>query len=224
MIREQATNNQVTQVIAKVAEQFGVNPLEGVLSHKVKKHLIDGNDVIINKETAEQRVEEFEFAPGDVIGLDVYISTGEGKPRESEFRTTVYKRELDAQYNLKIKSSRAFFADVNKRFPTLPFAIRAFEDAVGAKVGVKECVEHDLITGYPVLTEKAGEFVAQFKCTIAVLPRSTVVLAGDIPLAARYESDKKIEDAELSKLIASDLWKKEDKKKAAAKKDEEKKA
>lgn len=221
VIREGATNTAVTEAIAKAAEAYQVAPLEGVLSHKVKKHLIDGNDVIINRETAEQKVEEIEFAPGDVIGLDIYISTGEGKPKESEFRTTVYKRELDAQYNLKIKSSRAFFAEVNKRFPTLPFAIRAFEDPVGAKVGVKECVEHNLITGYPVLTEKAGEIVAQFKCTIAVLPRSTVVLAGDLPLAARYESDKKVADPELAALIASDLWKKEDKKKG--KKDEEKK-
>jgi len=221
VIREGATNTAVTEAIAKVSEAYQVAPLEGVLSHKVKKHLIDGNDVIINRETSEQKVEEIEFAPGDVIGLDIYISTGEGKPKESEFRTTVYKRELDAQYNLKIKSSRAFFAEVNKRFPTLPFAIRAFEDPVGAKVGVKECVEHNLITGYPVLTEKAGEIVAQFKCTIAVLPRSTVVLAGDLPLAARFESDKKVADPELAALIASDLWKKEDKKKG--KKDEEKK-
>ena len=220
IIKEQATNTSITATIAKVCEQFGVTALEGVLSHKVKKHLIDGNDVIINKETAEQRVEEWEFVPGDVIGLDIYVSTGEGKPKESEFRTTVYKRELDAQYNLKIKSSRAFFTEVNKRFPTLPFSIRAFEDAVGAKVGVKECVDHDLLTGYPVLTEKAGEIVAQFKATIAVLPKSTVVLSGDLPLAARFESEKKL-DAELSTLVASALWKKEDKKKG--KKDEEKK-
>ncbi len=203
-----------------MCEQFGVNPLEGVISHKVKKHLIDGNDGIINKETAEQKVEEFEFAPGDVIGLDIYVSSGEGKPKESEFRTTVYKRELDVMYNLKIKSSRSFFTEVNKRFPTLPFSIRAMEDAVGAKIGVKECIEHDLLTGYPVLIEKAGEFVAQFKSTIAVLPRSTIVLSGDLPLATgRFETDKKIADAELSALIAGDLWKKEDKKKGAAKKE-----
>lgn len=61
----------------------------------MKKHLIDGNDVIINKETPEQRVEEYEFMPGDVFGLDVFVSTGEGKSKEGEFRTTVYKRELD---------------------------------------------------------------------------------------------------------------------------------
>jgi hypothetical protein len=30
-----------------------------------------------------------------VIGLDIYVSTGEGKPKETDFRTTVYKRELE---------------------------------------------------------------------------------------------------------------------------------
>ena len=47
--------------------------------------------------------------PGDVFGLDIYVSSGEGKPKEGEFRTTVFKRELDTQYNLKLKSSRQFF-------------------------------------------------------------------------------------------------------------------
>lgn len=223
LIKEMGTNTKVTEAIAKVAADFDTNPVEGVLSHKVKKHLIDGNDVIINKETPEQRVEEFEFAPGDVIGLDIYVSTGEGKPKEGDYRTTVFKRELDTQYNLKIKSARAFFTEVNKKYPTLPFSIRSFEDSTAAKVGVKECIAHDLLTAYPVLVEKTGEYVAQFKCTIAILPRSTVILAGDIPIAQeRYETDKKVGDPELIQLLASDLWKKEDKKKAA-KKEEEKK-
>lgn len=53
-IKKAATNNEVTAVIAKVCAEFGVEPVEGVLSHKVKQHLIDGNDVIINKETSTQ--------------------------------------------------------------------------------------------------------------------------------------------------------------------------
>lgn len=44
-------NNQVTEVVQKVCDSYEVNPLEGVLSHELKKHLIDGNKVIINKET-----------------------------------------------------------------------------------------------------------------------------------------------------------------------------
>ena len=57
--------------------------------------MIDGNEVIINKETPEQRVEDWEFAPGDVISLDVFTTTGEGMGKESDRRTMVYKREMD---------------------------------------------------------------------------------------------------------------------------------
>jgi hypothetical protein len=89
---------------------------------------------------------------------------------------------------------------------------------------VKECLDHDLLTPYPVYVEKPGEFIAQFKCTIAVLPRSTVVLAGDIPFAKeRYETDKKVSDADMVTLINSELWKKEDKKKVAKKEEKEEK-
>ena len=39
----------------------------------------------------------------------------------------------------------------------------------GAKVGVRECMEHGLIMDYPILQEKAGETVAQFKATVVHL-------------------------------------------------------
>jgi len=42
-----------------VAEQFQCNAVEGVLSHKVKRHIIDGNDVIINRAKPDQQVAEF---------------------------------------------------------------------------------------------------------------------------------------------------------------------
>ena len=103
----------------------------------------------------------------------------------------MFKRELSTVYNLKSKSARAFFVEVNKRFPTLPFSIRSCEDKLAAKVGVKECFEHELIMPYPVLSEKRGEFVAQFKATVAVLPRSTAVLSGGAPIdVSKFNSDK----------------------------------
>lgn len=167
-IKVGALNQECTAKIQAVCDEYEVVPVQGVLSHKTKKHLIDGNESIINKETPEQRVEDWSFAPGEVIHLDVYVCTGEGMGREADIRTTVYKREMDMQYNLKSKSARTFFAVVNQKYPTLPFSIRGFEDLTGAKVGVKECLTHELLMDYPVLTEKPGEFVAQFKATVAV--------------------------------------------------------
>jgi methionine aminopeptidase len=160
--------------------------------------LIDGNECIINHETPEQRVDDWEFAPGDVIALDVYASTGDGMGREADIRTTVYKREMDMQYNLKSKSAREFFSVVNTKFPTLPFSIRGFENLTGAKVGVKECLTHELICAYPVLTEKPGEFVAQFKATVVVQPKSTAILSGGKALnKAGLDSDKKLKNEDL---------------------------
>lgn len=119
----------------------------------------------------------------------------------------MFKRELSQVYNLKSKSARAFFVEVNKRFPTLPFSIRACEDKIAAKVGVKECTEHDLLMPYPVLTEKNGEFVAQFKCTIALLPKKTEIIAGGKTLETKqFNSDKSVSDEGLKKLLAQDLW------------------
>ena len=76
LIRPGNFNNQITDVIKKCCESYEVNALEGVLSHDIKKHLIDGNKVIINKETFEQKVEDQEFQVHDVIVLDVFVSSG----------------------------------------------------------------------------------------------------------------------------------------------------
>ena len=213
MIKVGGTNHEVTKTIQAVCDEFELQPLQGVLSHRIKKHLTDGNETIINKETPEQRVDDWEFAPGDIIGLDVYVSTGEGMAKEIDARTTVFRREIDTQYSLKSKHARHFFHIVNEKYPTLPFSIRGFEDLTGAKVGVKECLGHDLINAYPVLAEKKGEFVAQFRCTIAVQPKSTAILCGARALADGLKTDKAVKSEELKTLIASDLWKKEEKKK-----------
>ena len=117
-------------MIAKCAEAFKVNPVEGVLSHNVQKFFLDGNACIINKETFDQKVEEYEFKVNDVFVLDIYMSTGEGKPKESELRTTVFKRDINRNYTLKSKASRVFFNEVLTRFPALGFSTRGFEDEI----------------------------------------------------------------------------------------------
>ena len=75
-------------------------------------------------------MEEYEFKVNDVFLLDVFVSTGEGKPKESEFRTTVFKRDINRNYNLKSKASRSFFNEVLNRFPALGFSMSSFEDEI----------------------------------------------------------------------------------------------
>jgi len=60
------------------------------------------------------QVKEEKMSVNDVLGFDVVISTGEGKPRQLDARTTVFKRDLEEKYSLKMKASRAFFSEVAK--------------------------------------------------------------------------------------------------------------
>ena len=46
-LRPGSTNNEVAAAIAKVAEDFGVNVVEGVLTHAMKRFVIDGNKVVL---------------------------------------------------------------------------------------------------------------------------------------------------------------------------------
>ena len=115
---------------------------------------------------------------------------------------------------MKSKHSRSFFSQVNKKYPTLPFSLRGFEDTTGAKVGVKECMEHELLMEYPVLTDKPNNYVAQFKATVVVQPRATVLICGHRDLINKdgIDTDKKIKDEALAALIAGPMWKNEKKK------------
>jgi curved DNA binding protein len=170
-------NTDITDAINKVAEGYKVHAVEGVLSHQIKRFVIDGNKVIINKETLDQKVEEIAFEPHEVYGVDIVMSTGEGKPKETESRTTIYKRALDQNYLLKLKAARFVYTEIASRFPTYPFTIRAFEDK-RVRLGMNEIIKHDLVHSYPVLYEKPGEFVAQVKFTAIVKPSSTDRITG----------------------------------------------
>ena len=75
-----------------------------------------------------------------------------------EKATQVYKRAPDVSYNLKMKASRAIFSEINSKFPTMPFTLRALQ-ADHARFGIVECLGHDLLHPYPVLHEKATELV-----------------------------------------------------------------
>merc|ERR1719261_2279988 len=109
-------------------------------------------------ETPEMQVDEFEFELNEVYCIDVVMSTGEGKGKETELRTTVFKRQVANSYLLKTQKARQFISEVNRRFPVLPFTLRAIEEEQVARVGVSEARRHELLEDYPVLKEKDKEF------------------------------------------------------------------
>merc|ERR1712227_893785 len=204
-IKPGVKNTVLTEIFAKAAEAYGVNVVEGVLSHQTKRFVIDGNKVVISKTVpGEQAVEEEEFEVNDVMAIDVMMSTGGGKPVEKdEKKQTVFKRAADQNYNLKMKVSREIFSKITGEHPTLPFSLRQYEDS-RARLGMKECLEHDLFHTYPVLEEKDGDLVAQMKFTVMITEEGTQRITGGLlPNCPEHECKdeelKKIYDAAVAK-------------------------
>ncbi|ONK77060.1 uncharacterized protein A4U43_C02F2680 [Asparagus officinalis] len=173
LVRPGKKNKDVTEAIQKVAAAYDCKIVEGVLSHQLKQFVIDGNKVVLSVSNPETRVDDAEFEENEVYAIDIVTSTGEGKPKLlDERQTTIYKRAVDKNYHLKMKASRFIFSEINQKFPIMPFTARAFEEK-RARLGLVECVNHDLLQPYPVLHEKPGDLVAHIKFTVLLMPNGS---------------------------------------------------
>ncbi|UJR13318.1 hypothetical protein I4U23_000336 [Adineta vaga] len=214
LIKPTENNTAVTEIIDRIASAYHCKPVEGMISYQMTRGIIDGEKKIYQNPSDMQRreIEKQEFALHEVYAVDVLVSSGEGKPRETDIRTTVYKKK-EFVYQLRMKSSRAFLSEVEKRFSLMPFTLRHFEDEKRARMGVIECAKHDLVEPYPVYQEKEGEFVAEFKFTLLLMPSGQMKITGlpiDLDL---YESEYKIDDSDIKQLLTSSTQKKKKNKK-----------
>jgi curved DNA binding protein len=196
LIKAGSANAEVTAALVKVADAYGVKAMQGTLMHQMKRFVVDGNKVVLLREEPDQKVESHTFEENEVYAVDVAMSSGEGKPKESEQRTTVFKRAVDKSYRLKMKASRWVFNAVNEKFPTLPFTVRALGDDRQGRMGVVECLKHDLLHPYPVLKEEAGTAVAHFKFTVLLLRNGTKQITLHNPAIDwdNVKSEKKLDD------------------------------
>jgi methionine aminopeptidase len=171
--------------------------------HQMKRYVLDGVKEVALKapdpeEPEEEKVPECTFEQAEVYAVDVAMSTGDGRARPGELRTTVFKRNVEKQYLLKVKASRQVLAEVDKKYPTLPFTMRHLTDVRTARLGINECIAHGLLTPYPSLHEYSGK-VAHFKCTVLLLPSGTTRVTG-LKLPEYFTTDKQA-DEETQKIL-----------------------
>jgi len=185
----------VTAIIEGVAKDFGVVCVEGALSHQMKRYIIDGAHVIANADKPDQRVFDDEIETATVWCLDIAFSSGIGELREEEARCAMYKRSLDSNYQLKLKTSKEVFRDIENNFQTFPFAVRHL-DAKKGPFGVRDCMNHNLVVPYPVLWEKSGIQLAQVKATILVTGNKIDKVTNNVTLP-EYKSEKTLENADV---------------------------
>jgi topoisomerase IA-like protein len=69
------------------------------------------------------------------------------------------------------------------------------------KMGLVECVKNELLHPYPVLSEKKGDVVAQFKYTIAIRKDGPLIICGNTIDLSKYSSEFKVTDENILKLL-----------------------
>ncbi|KAI8324070.1 proliferation-associated protein 2G4 [Martensiomyces pterosporus] len=217
LIKPGNKNTAVTEQVQKVVESFGCKPIENMLCHEQQQSDLDGEKQIILNPTPEQRGQfpACEFGTHEVYLIDVFVTTGDGRTKKSELRTTIYKK-TGTTYQLKMKAARATYSEIASKFGKFPFSIRACDDERKTRMGLVECTKMGVVQAFDVQEERASEVVAQVTFTALVTPNGVERITQGAAFDEQViKTDKKIEDAEILKLLATSP--KISKKKAAKK-------
>ena len=173
-------NHKATENMCKVLADYKVSPLEGVLSHELGKYALNGEFCIGGSDSVEHQVKLHEMRVNEIYALDVLVSENpkEGKTKQSEMRTTCFKRNIDETYDLKTKMARAFLNDIKTNCHDFGFSISFLKNQLEARVGSSECLKTGHLEPFPVIQEKSKARVAHFKWTVAISNKRLILLAG----------------------------------------------
>ncbi|KAI9333684.1 peptidase M24, structural domain-containing protein [Obelidium mucronatum] len=198
-------SSQIFQTVNQIASSFGVRPVEGTASHLMKRFLLEAEQAIPN--STDPSTTDFTFGENEVISINIVFSTGAGQAYESTTHpTTVYQRDVSAAQGFKLKASRNTFNTVTKNFGVFPFSSRGLFDLDPAhKLGLPEVVKSGVLCGRPVIVEQDGEFVAQFKATVMVLPGNTGSMRLSAPLNCPYVHSVGAVQDNISTLLKQDV-------------------
>lgn len=217
-----ARNWDVTSIVDRVVKGFGCTAVESMLTHNQERNVMYGPKEVILNPTKENKgqMDTHRFEVGEVYGLDVLVSTSaDGKVKPSNYKTSLYKLTGNL-YALKLKSSHQILGELKaKSNGPFPYNVRNLEDARKARMGLIECVNHQVVLAYDIMTEREGEYVAQVFTTFAVTANGIVKFTHPSFDAGHYDSAKAVDDdikALISEPLKTSAKKKKSKKKDAA--------
>lgn len=216
------TNHEVAREVEACIKQFdGVRAVEGTQTNLMDKDVIDGKKKIVLAAEASSRPEACKLEENEVYGVDIQVTTSEsGKSKSDTDKTTIYKK-TGSTYLLKMATSRQVFSEVQKVAGAFPFSLRVLEDEKKARMGIRECVNHSLVSPFEVQYDgKENAVTAQIFFTCAISAKGANRLT---PAPAWYneeivKSTQSIKDEELKAKLAAPV--RQQKKKGAAKKAE----
>ena len=94
LIKPGVKNSVVTEAIEGVAAQFGVRSMASVQCCEMQRFKLEGPKTIpLKKAATEGPYKVHTFEAHETYAIEIAFTTGEGKAKETETRTTVFKRQ-----------------------------------------------------------------------------------------------------------------------------------
>ncbi|KAI9930455.1 hypothetical protein ASPWEDRAFT_171083 [Aspergillus wentii DTO 134E9] len=201
------TQTQIIQLVEKVAKAYGVNVVEDTTSWLFNRNEIEGEKKIILSPSANSTKGDGVPEVGEVWGVEMGLSLGSGKVKTLPHRATLHRRTTTT-YILKRPSSRQTLSEIVKKFGQFPFSLRQLDDEKSAKVGVVECVRNGVLRQYEPAGDADNAQVSRLLTTIAITKNGITKLAAPVtPDLSQFQTDKKIEDEEILKILERPLAK-----------------
>jgi methionyl aminopeptidase len=163
-VRPGNTVDELSLLVEEVVKSHGVNPIRNLAGHTLEQYTQHGDLSIPNGHVPiKQELEE-----GQVIGMEVFTTTGEGMVKESS-PTLIYM--LKTPRPVRLRESRKILELVLNEYQTLPFARRWLKNVgrpVALQLALKELTSNEVLHEYPPLRERSNALVAQAEETIII--------------------------------------------------------
>ncbi|KAI5922232.1 peptidase M24, structural domain-containing protein [Camillea tinctor] len=220
------TQSKITSLLDKIAKSYECSLVESTTSWLFDRNEIEGKKKIVIA-PAEGTKGDGTPEVGEVWGVEMGMSLGSGKVKTLDQRATLHRRTNNT-YILKSQTARKTLSTIQNRFGHFPFSLRQLEEEAGDtkyKVGVFDGVRSNVLRQYELVGDKDGAEVARLLTTIAITKNGITKFGAPPALdLSKYQTDKKITDEEVLKILEQPISKNKGKSKNKKKKKPAKKA
>lgn len=152
-------------ITEEIAKKHGFKPIKNLSGHMIKTGLLHAGIDIPNVKTDD----DYEIKEGEIYAIEPFITNGEGYVEDGD---EVYIFSLYGPGSTTMRQSKKILDHIIKEYRLLPFAerwiMRKFNSKILVSASLRELLEAQVITGYPVLKEAGGGLVSQAEHTVLV--------------------------------------------------------
>jgi curved DNA binding protein len=182
LVKPGMENQDVTDYIAHVAKCFGVETVEGVLSNRTKRWILDGSECIIARrvidQDPQQNVADCVIGENEVWTLDVaFTNSTSYRMKAVDCDTNVYRRN-EISVIPRLPAAADVVTEVREHYMCFPFSPSRLENPLRSRLGLVELKKHDMLDTFPVLGSAKSTVTVRHSCTVAVTDKRVNVIAG----------------------------------------------